>query len=363
MLYYLLYPLREIWFAFNVFKYITFRAALGAVTAFLISIILGPYVIKRLYALKIGEQVRKDKHTVRLSEFHKSKEGTPTMGGLLILIAIVLSTLLWADIFNKYILLVLLSTLWLGTIGLIDDGIKMVKKRSLGLRPLVKLRWQIFLGILVGTILYLDPKFSTALEVPFFKRFVIELGILYILFACIVIIGSSNAVNLTDGLDGLAIGSMIIIALTYTTMSYLSGNFRFSAYLNIFYIPGSGELAVFCAILAGACLGFLWFNSYPATVFMGDTGSLALGGAIGTVAVFIKKELLLLLVGGIYVAEALSVIIQIISFKTTGKRIFLMSPLHHHFQLKGWPENKITVRFWIIGVILALVSLATLKLR
>lgn len=363
MLYHLLYPLREIWFGFNVFKYITFRAALGAVTAFLISIIVGPYVIKWLYRLKIGEQVRKDKHTIQLSEFHKSKEGTPTMGGLLILIAIVLSTLLWADIFNKYILLVLFSTLWLGAIGLIDDGIKMVKKRSLGLRPLVKLRWQIFLGILIGAILYLDPKFSTALEVPFLKHLVIELGILYILFACIVIIGSSNAVNLTDGLDGLAIGSMIMIALTYTAMSYLSGHFKFSSYLNIFYIAGSGELAVFCAILVGACLGFLWFNSYPANVFMGDTGSLALGGAIGTVAVFIKKELLLLLVGGIYVAEALSVIIQIISFKTRGRRVFLMSPLHHHFQLKGWPENKITVRFWIIGVILALMSLATLKLR
>lgn len=363
MLYYLLYPLREIWFVFNVFKYITFRAAFGAVTAFLISIIFGPYVIKQLYVLKIGEQVRKDKHTIKLSEFHKSKEGVPTMGGLLILIAIVLSTLLWADIFNKYILLVLFSTLWLGTIGLIDDSIKMIKKRSLGLRPLVKLRWQILLGLIVGTVLFLDPKFSTTLEVPFFKRFIVELGILYILFACIVIIGSSNAVNLTDGLDGLAIGSMIMIALTYTTMSYLAGNFGFSTYLNIFYIPGSGELAVFCAILVGACLGFLWFNSYPATVFMGDTGSLALGGAIGTVAVLIKKELLLLLVGGIYVAEALSVIIQIISVKATKKRVFLMSPLHHHFQLKGWPENKITVRFWIAGVILALVSLATLKLR
>lgn len=363
MLYYLLYPLRDLWFGFNVFRYITFRAAAGAVTAFLVSIILGPYVIRRLYELKIGEQVRKDKYTAKLSEFHKSKEGTPTMGGVLILIAIVSSTLLWADIFNKYIILVLFSTLWLGMIGLIDDGIKMKKKRSLGLRPMVKLKWQILLGLIIGAILYLDPRVSTTLEMPFFKSFIIDLGVLYILFVSIVIIGSSNAVNLTDGLDGLAIGSMIMIALTYTTMSYLTGHFGFSEYLKIFYIPGSGELSVFCAIMVGACLGFLWFNSYPATVFMGDTGSLALGGAIGTVAVFIKKELLLFLVGGIYVAEALSVIIQIISFKTTGKRVFLMSPLHHHFQLKGWPENKITVRFWIIGVILALASLATLKLR
>lgn len=363
MLYYLLYPLREIWFGFNVFRYITFRAAGGAVTAFLLSIILGPYIIRRLYALKIGEQVRKGQEVAKLSSFHKSKEGTPTMGGLLILLAIVLSTLLWADIFNKFILLVLLSTMWLGTIGIIDDSMKMIKKRSLGLRPFVKLRWQIILGLLIGLFLYMDPRFSTAIEVPFFKDVIIDFGILYIIFVCLVIIGSSNAVNLTDGLDGLAIGTMIMIAFTYTGMSYLAGNFRFSAYLNIFYIPGSGELAVFCATLVGACLGFLWFNSYPATVFMGDTGSLALGGAIGTVAVFVKKELLLFLVGGVYVAEALSVILQIISFKTTGKRIFLMSPLHHHFQLKGWPENKITVRFWIVGVILALVSLATLKLR
>lgn len=363
MLYHLLYPLREIWFAFNVFRYITFRAAMGAITAFLVSVILGPYVIRWLYRLKIGEQVRKDQDTVRLLEFHKSKEGTPTMGGVLILLAIVISTLLWADIFNKYVILVLVSTLWLGTIGLIDDSIKMIKKRSMGLRPFVKLKWQILLGLLIGSVLYLDPKFSTGLELPFFKRLIVELGIFYILFVCLVIIGSSNAVNLTDGLDGLAIGTMVMIGLTYTTMSYLSGHSKFSDYLNIFYIPGSGELAVFCAVLVGASLGFLWFNSYPASVFMGDTGSLALGGAIGTVAVFIKKELLLLLVGGIYVMEALSVIIQIISFKTTGERIFLMSPLHHHFQLKGWAENKITVRFWIIGVILALASLATLKLR
>ncbi|MCM8781843.1 MAG: phospho-N-acetylmuramoyl-pentapeptide-transferase [Candidatus Omnitrophica bacterium] len=363
MLYHLLYPLREIWFGFNVFKYITFRAACGAVTAFLLSIILGPYVIRKLSALKIGEQVRKGQEVAQLLSFHKSKEGTPTMGGLLLLLAIVLSTCLWADIFNKYIFLVLRSTVWLGAIGLIDDGIKMRKKQSLGLRPLVKLRWQMLLGLLIGTFLYLDPQFSTVIEVPFFKNLIVDFGIFYIIFVSLVIIGSSNAVNLTDGLDGLAIGTMIMIAFTYTGMSYIAGHFRFSNYLNIFYVSGSGELAVFCATLIGACLGFLWFNSYPATVFMGDTGSLALGGAIGTVAVFIKKELLLLLVGGIYVVEALSVILQIISFKIRKKRIFLMSPLHHHFQLKGWPENKITVRFWIIGVILALLGLATLKTR
>lgn len=363
MLYYLLYPLREIWFVFNVFRYITFRAAMGALTAFVLSIVLGPIVIRWLYRLKIGEQVRKEKYMESLSEFYKTKEGTPTMGGLLILLVITLSTVLWADILNKYVLLALFSTVALGAIGMVDDFRKMVKKKSLGLRPLAKLKLEIGLGLFIGAILYLDPRFSTSLEVPFFKNLVIELGIFYILFASLVVAGSSNAVNLTDGLDGLAIGTMIMIALTYTVMSYLAGHFGFSEYLNIFYLPHGGELVVFCAVLVGACLGFLWFNSYPANVFMGDTGALALGGAIGTVALFIKKELLLLLVGGIYVAEALSVIIQIISFKTTGKRVFLMSPLHYHFKLKGWAENKITVRFWIIGVILALMSLATLKLR
>ncbi|MEI8176995.1 MAG: phospho-N-acetylmuramoyl-pentapeptide-transferase [Candidatus Omnitrophota bacterium] len=363
MLYHLLYPLREFWFGFNVFKYITFRAAMGSVTAFLLSVMLGPWVIRKLYALKIGEQVRKGDDVSKLAVHLKSKEGTPTMGGILILLAIVFSTVLWADMTNKYVLLVLMSTIWLGVIGAIDDSTKMLKKRSLGLKPLAKLQWQFLLGLLIGSILCLDPRFQTSLEVPFFKGLIIHLGLFYILFAAIVVVGSSNAVNLTDGLDGLAIGTMIMIAFTYTGMSYIAGNIKFSGYLNTFYVPGAGELAVFCAVLVGACLGFLWFNSYPASVFMGDTGSLALGGAIGTVAIFIKKELLLFLVGGVYVAEALSVIIQIISFRTTGKRVFLMSPLHHHFQLKGWPENKITVRFWIAGVILALISLATFKTR
>jgi len=363
MLYYLLYPLREIWFGFNVFRYITFRAVGAAVTAFLISLILGPHVIKWLYKLKIGEQVRKGKHTKALLDFHRSKEGTPTMGGLLILMAIVLSTLLWADCFNKYVMLSLFSTLWLGLIGMVDDSIKMVKKRSMGLRPSVKLIWQILLGLIIGVFLYTDTAFPKPLEAPFFKEITINLGIFYVVFVCLLIVGSSNAVNLTDGLDGLAIGSMTMIALAYMVMSYLAGHSGFSGYLNIFYIPGGGELAIFCATLFGACLGFLWFNSYPATVFMGDTGSLALGGAIGTVAVFTKKELLLLLAGGIYVIEALSVILQICSFKIRKKRIFLMSPLHHHLQLKGWSENKITVRFWIVGVIMVLLSLAMLKLR
>lgn len=363
MLYHLLYPLREIWFGFNVFRYITFRTAMAAITAFLLSVLLGPLIIRFLNALNIGQQVRKGEHTKALLDFHKSKEGTPTMGGLLILLAVVLSTVLWADIFNKYVLLVLFSTVWLGALGIIDDVKKMRSKRSLGLRPLVKFVWQIVLGLGIGLFLYFDPGSSTVLEMPFFKKVLIDLGIFYTCFACIVIVGSSNAVNLTDGLDGLAIGSMVTIALTYTILSYLSGHWGFSDYLNIFYVAGSGELAIFCATLVGACLGFLWFNAYPATVFMGDTGSLALGGAIGTVAVFIKKELLLLVVGGVYVMEAVSVILQVISFKTTGKRIFRMSPLHHHFQLKGWQENKITVRFWILGIIFMLIGLATLKLR
>ncbi len=362
MLYHLLYPLRDIFFGFNVFKYITFRAASASICAFVISIVFGPLVIKYLTYLKVGQYIRKEE-VPALYDLHKSKEGTPTMGGLLILIAVLLSTLLWADLTNGYIQWVMLITLFLGMVGFADDYIKLVKKRSLGLKPMTKLFWQIIIALALGVRVFCDPEISTNVDIPFFKDLIINLGIFYILWVAVVIVGSSNAVNLTDGLDGLAIGCVIMIALAYTGFSYLSGHSRFSEYLNIIYIPGTGELAVFCAALIGAGLGFLWFNSYPATVFMGDTGSLALGGAIGTVAVFIKKELLLLMVGGIFVVEAISVILQIASFRLRGKKIFLMSPIHHHFQLLGWSESKVTIRFWIIGAILALLSLSTLKLR
>lgn len=362
MLYHLLYPLRDIFFGFNVFKYITFRAAAAAVTSFLICILLGPFIIRWLKEFKIGQVVRKDE-AIGIYEMHKNKAGTPTMGGVLIVTAIVLSTVLWADLTNKYVLLSILSIVWLCLVGFVDDYIKLSLKKSKGLSARSKFAGQIILGLLIGLYIYLDPYIGQNLDVPFFKNAMINLGIFYILFTTLVIVGSSNAMNLTDGLDGLAIGCTIMVALAYTALSYITGNFKISDYLNIVYIPGTGELTIFCASILGSSLGFLWFNSHPADVFMGDTGSLALGGAIGVVAIFIKKELLLLLVGGIFVAEALSVILQVASFRLFKRRIFLMAPLHHHFEMKGWSENKIVVRFWIVSAILALLSLSTLKLR
>lgn len=363
MLYNLLYPLRDIWIGFNVFKYITFRSAMAAITAFLLSIVFGPYVVRGLRHLKIREQVRKSDDIKALDKFHQEKEGTPTMGGVLILVAIVLSTILWADITNRFIWLSLGCTIGMGIIGIIDDSLKLLKRRSMGLRPMVKLRCQLIIAISLAVYLYLDPWFATGVEMPFFKDIILNLGFFYILFVICILIGSTNAVNLTDGLDGLAIGCLVMVALTFIGFSYISGHSIFARYLNVFYIPGSGELSVFCSALMGAGLGFLWFNSYPASIFMGDTGALALGGAIGIVSVIVKKEMILFLVGGIYVIEALSVILQVGTYKLTGKRLFRMSPLHHHLQLKGWPETKITIRFWIVSIILALVSLATLKLR
>lgn len=361
MLYHLLYPLKDLWFGFNVFKYVTFRAAMASITAFLLSVIIGPIIIKKLLYLKVGESPRKA-HVGDLYDLHKHKEGTPTMGGMIIILSILLSTLLWARLDSRFIILCLISVLWLGIVGFIDDYIKLIKLKSEGLSATAKFAGQLALGIGIALYLYFDPHVSTELYVPFFKHAVINLGILYILFVVIVIAGTSNAVNLTDGLDGLAIGCATFIALTYGIISYLSGHIELSSYLNIYYLPGSAELTVFCACLAGSSLGFLWFNSYPATIFMGDTGSLPLGGAIGVVSVLVKKEVLLFIVGGIFVAEALSVIMQVISFRFFGKRIFLMTPLHHHFQLKGWTEPKIIIRFWIVAVILALFGLATLKL-
>ncbi|MDP3730486.1 MAG: phospho-N-acetylmuramoyl-pentapeptide-transferase [Candidatus Omnitrophota bacterium] len=362
MLYYLFYPLRDAWFGFNVFKYITFRAAMASLTAFLICLIFGPFIINWLKRLNFGQNIRRE-HVESLYNLHRHKQGTPTMGGVLIILAITLSTLLWADIRNQYILLTLVSFLWLGLVGFTDDYIKVVKKRSLGLTARMKLLSQALLGTFIALyVMFLTP-IPTELSVPFIKHLALNLGAFYILFVILVITSASNAVNLTDGLDGLAIGCTIIAAITYSVLSYISGNFKFTDYLNVFYLPGSGELSVFCASMVGAGLGFLWFNSYPANVFMGDTGSLALGGAIGVVAVFIKKELLLFIVGGIFVIEALSVVMQVIWFKTTKKRLFLMSPIHHHFQLLGWAESKITIRFWIMAIVLALLSLSTLKLQ
>lgn len=362
MLYYIFYPLRSVWFGFNVFKYLTFRAVMAALTAFLISIILGPAVIGLLKRLSFGQYIRKE-HVKDLHALHKHKEGTPTMGGLLIILSILVSTVLWADMFNQYVLLTLASFLFLGLIGFRDDYIKISKKRNEGLGPKAKLIAQVGLGIAIAAYIMNFTPIPTDLALPFTKDFVLNMGLFYLLFVALVMTSASNAVNLTDGLDGLAIGCTIIAALSYSILAFIAGNFRLTDYLNVFYLEGAGELTVFCAAMIGAGLGFLWFNSHPATVFMGDTGSLALGGGLGVVAVLIKKEMLLFLVGGIFVIEALSVVLQIAWFKTTKKRLFRMAPIHHHFQLLGWSESKVIIRFWIVAIMLALFSLATLKLQ
>ncbi|MFH1248027.1 MAG: phospho-N-acetylmuramoyl-pentapeptide-transferase [Candidatus Omnitrophota bacterium] len=336
---------------------------MAAMTAFLISIIFGPAVIRLIAKFNLRENIRPQSESHRLHELQHKKQGTPTMGGVLILLSIFVSVLLWADIFNRYIILVSLATIWLGVTGFIDDYLKHIKKQSKGLAALTKIASQVLLGLILGILIYLHPDSSTRLDIPFFKDIFWDLGIFYIFFVVLVISGSSNAVNLTDGLDGLAAGIVVMVALAFTVLSYVTGNIKLSSYLLVPYISGSGELAVFCSSLIGAGLGFLWFNAYPASIFMGDVGSLALGGAIGTVAILIKKELLLLVVGGIFVLEALSVILQVFSFKLTKKRIFKIAPLHHHFQFLDWPENKVIVRFWIIAGLLALLTLVTLKIR
>jgi len=362
MLYHLLYPLRDFFSFFNLFRYITFRAVMAALTAFILSLIFGPPLIRKLKALKIGEKINKA-DSQKLDDLHRHKQSTPTMGGILVLGAVIISTLLWADVSQKYIWIVLFSTVWLGGTGFIDDYLKQTRKSSAGLSSSVKLTSQIILGLILGIILILDSQYNVKLEIPFLKGANLDLDGLYILFVIIVIAGSSNAVNLTDGLDGLAIGIVVMVGIAFSILCYVSGNMNLSQYLLIPYIKGAGELTIFCASIIGAGLGFLWFNCYPASIFMGDVGSLALGGAIGTVALLIKKEMLLIIVGGIFVLEALSVILQVASFKLTKKRIFKIAPLHHHFQFLEWPENKVIVRFWIIAGLLALFTLVTLKIR
>ncbi len=334
---------------------------MAALTAFVISLIFGPLLIKKMKALKIGEKINKA-DSLKLDDLQRHKQDTPTMGGILILGAIIISTLLWADISNRCIWIVLFSTTWLGITGFIDDYLKQIKKKAKGLSSSIKLTSQIVLGLILGTILILN-QYNANLEIPFLKNINLDLDGLYILFVILVIAGSSNAVNLTDGLDGLAIGIVVMVGIAFTILCYVSGNINLSHYLLIPYIKGGGELTIFCSSIIGAGLGFLWFNCYPASIFMGDVGSLALGGAIGTVALLIKKEMLLIIVGGIFVVEALSVILQVVSFKLTKKRLFKIAPLHHHFQFLNWPENKVIVRFWIIAGLLALFTLVTLKVR
>ena len=359
MIYHFLYPLHTTISGFNVFRYITFRTIYASITAFLICFFLGPWVIRKLTALQVGQYIREDG-----PESHFQKAGTPTMGGALILFSVIVSTLLWTNLINPYIWIVLLVTFFNGLIGFVDDYLMQVKKRSKGLTARGKFILQLIVALITGILVYSRPDFDTQVTVPFFKNIAPDLGWGYIFFAALVIVGTSNAVNLTDGLDGLAIGPAIIVAVTYMFLAYVAGHIKIAQYLQINYVAGSAEITVFCGALAGAGFGFLWFNTYPAQVFMGDVGSLSLGAALGSVAVITKQEILLALVGGLFVVEALSVIFQVGYFKMThGRRIFKMAPLHHHFELKGWPEPKVIVRFWIIAVILALISMSTLKIR
>ncbi len=359
MLYHLLYPLNTVFIGFNVFRYITFRSIFAAVTAFMIVILLGTWFIKTMRTMQIGQVVRDDG-----PETHIYKQGVPTMGGLLILAAILGSAFLWARLDNGYVWLTMLTTAFFGSIGALDDYKKISIKSSDGLSARAKLLLQIAGAAVVGIFITLAPNFDSHLAIPFFKNIRPDLGWFYVVFAIIVIVGASNAVNLTDGLDGLATGPTVVSAAVYLIFSYIAGNIVISEYLQVHYVAGTGELAVFCGAMVGGCLGFLWYNAYPAQVFMGDVGSLSLGGALGTIAVIIKQEILLAIVGGIFVMEALSVIIQVGYFKMTkGKRIFLMAPFHHHFEKKGWHETKVVVRFWIVSIILGLLAIATLKLR
>ncbi len=346
--------------AFNVFRYITLRSILAVLTALIIAFVVGPGMIRRLSAYKMGQPVRDDG-----PETHLTKAGTPTMGGALILVAIGISTLLWGDLTNRYIWVVLVTTLAFGLIGLIDDYKKLVLQDSRGLPARWKYLWQSIAGLGAAWFLYSSATIpaETQLIFPFFKDLVINLGPAYILLAYFVIVGSSNAVNLTDGLDGLAIMPTVMVGGAFGIFAYVSGHAQFSEYLFIPFLPGVGELTVFCGALVGAGLGFLWFNTHPAQVFMGDVGALGLGAALGTLAVMVRQELVLVIMGGVFVMETVSVILQVVSFKLTGKRIFRMAPLHHHFELKGWPEPRVIVRFWIVSIILVLIGLATLKIR
>ncbi|HNY49572.1 MAG TPA: phospho-N-acetylmuramoyl-pentapeptide-transferase [Smithella sp.] len=341
------------------FRYITFRTIFASITALLICLIFGKWMIQKLQQMQIGQQIREDG-----PQSHLVKKGTPTMGGMLMIFAVVISTFLWANLSMSYVWLVLLVTAGYGLIGFIDDYSKLAGKSSRGIPGKTRLIAEIIIALFVSVILYLKPEFNLNVTIPFFKTLLPDIGWGYILLSTFIIVGAANAVNLTDGLDGLAIGPAVICFATYILFAYFAGNIKVASYLRVPYIPGAGELAVFCGALVGAGLGFLWFNAYPAEVFMGDVGSLSLGGALGTVAVITKQEILLAIVGGIFVVETFSVIAQVGYFKMTGgKRILRMAPLHHHFELKGWAEPKVIVRFWIISILLALLAISTLKLR
>jgi phospho-N-acetylmuramoyl-pentapeptide-transferase len=361
MLYWLLYPLAGRFPVFNVFRYITFRSAMSAVTALLLALSMGPSVIRRLKNAQVRQSIREEG-----PKSHLAKAGTPTMGGLLILLAVSVATVLWMDLSNRFVWIALGTLLGVGAVGFVDDYVKFSRRRSLGLTGRGKLLPQFLVALAVGWAIEQWAShgvFSTVITFPFLKKLLIDLGILYIPFVAVVVVGSSNAVNLTDGLDGLAIGAVGIAAATYAVLSYVTGNSVAARYLQIPFIPQSGELTVFCAALVGASLGFLWFNCHPAEIFMGDVGSLPLGAGIAAVAIMTKQEILLVIVGGLFVMEALSVIIQVVSFQTTGRRVFRMAPIHHHFELAGWAESRVIIRFWILAILFAVLALSTLKLR
>jgi phospho-N-acetylmuramoyl-pentapeptide-transferase len=363
MLYHLLYALRPEFSALNVVRYITFRTAVASLTALFLVLVLGPFMIERLRQFQIRQYIREEG-----PQSHKAKAGTPTMGGLLILAGILVPTLLWSDLTNRNVWILVLSTLTFGAIGFADDYTKIARRRNLGLTARRKLALQLLTGLALGAAVYVlahtDPaQYSTRVLFPFFKTIRPDLGLLYVPFTMLLVVLASNAVNLTDGLDGLAIGTTLIAAAAFTALAYVSGHAIFSDYLDLLFRPGVGEITVFCGAMVGASLGFLWWNCYPAQIFMGDVGSLSLGGALGTVAVLIKQELLLFAIGGLFMVEAFSVMLQVASFKLTGKRVFRMAPLHHHFELVGWTEPQIIIRFWIVAFMFALLALTTLKLR
>ena len=359
MLYEFLYPYHVDFSFLNIFRYITFRTIYGGLTAFLICLLLGPFIIRKLSQLQIGQIIQTDG-----PQSHMGKQGTPTMGGILILFSVFMTTVIWGNLSNHYVNILLLTLILFGFIGFIDDYLMQIKKRNMGFTARGKFLIQVLFGLIIGWLIYKCPDFNSRLTLPFFKNVSPDLGIWYIPFACLVIVATSNAVNLTDGLDGLAIGPYIIASVTYMLFAYVTGHIQIAEYLHLRHIASAGEIAVICGTLAGAGLGFLWFNAHPAQIFMGDSGSIPLGGILGTIAIITKQEILLVIVGGLFVIEALSVIIQVSYFKLTkGKRIFRMAPLHHHFELKGWHESKVIVRFWIISITLALLSLSTLKIR
>ena len=357
MIYHWLFPLADQFGALNVVRYITFRTAAATLTALFISFIVGPWLIRRLAAIGAGQPIRE------IGPDHAAKAGTPTMGGLLILLSLIISVLLWTDLTNSFVWIVIGLTTGYGILGFIDDYKKVMRRDSRGLSAKSKLFWQILMAFGVAIAIYTNPAFDQELAVPFFKNFTPNIGWLYVPLATFIIVAASNGVNLTDGLDGLAIGPVMISAATFLLLSYAAGHAGIADYLQIKNVPGAGQLAIICGALVGGGLGFLWFNASPAELFMGDVGSLALGGALGTIAVLIRQEILLAVVGGIFVIETLSVIIQVVGFKLTGKRVFRMAPIHHHFEQLGWPEQKIVVRFWIISIILGLIALSSLKLR